>query len=771
MSKLQGTISGICLWFVLCAGNLSGVTAGKPVIDGTELRVTASFAGKESIAATGPFELQLSRPLTAEEGRLAVLVGQTDVTALMTIGTQTLHFESRAFPLPAGETQVTVYLVAADNEWKEIATFPLRVAATEAPVIGEAPAQPPVTETNGVAAAADPAAAATPPVKRRFGFDKIELAPSLNLGVKSQFAETHFPDANRPARTTFADATLTGTWKSEMARGAMQMQQQFDIVGSSFRNEALRFNELQNGAPKIDLSSYLMQFQQGTRKLNLGHGSFGAHRHLINNFSSRGMTFTTPLNSRIDLSAVAMNSTNVVGWSNFFGLANRRHQLFGGVIGLEGVKSRPGALRLEAGVVDAWFTANRQNFNQGNINDAERSQGASVRLVAKDKSERARLDAGFTRSRFVNPEDPLLNQGAANVVATRQTSRNARFIDAGYDLVKGFSFIKPPVAPAAADAAATQNGQPPQAAPEPKKFNLTVNLRHEQVDPLFRSIGASTQADLFRNELEFVGSYADLSFTAAHTRFNDNLAEIQTLLRTNTRRTAFAINTPTQGLFSNHVNTAEPNPLFPRLGYTFERVHASADFIPLGDAFKDPGAIPDLATLNQAVTAEWQFKTVRAGYRLNHSLADNRAVGRERADLQNFVHGMTFGWTPRPTFDLNFEMNFEDANNREEANTNRTLRFAVNTTWQATTRQSIALTFSTLGAGDLRRVNRNRNTEFDLQWNYKLTRESENRFQKAQVNYFLRYSNRFARIQNFLENVNNPTKLQTFNTGLNFIFF
>src|SRR5262249_60457123 len=134
-----------------------------------------------------------------------------------------------------------------------------------------------------------------------------------------------------------------------------------------------------------------------------------------------------------------------------------------------------------------------------------------------------------------------------------------------------------------------QDGHPPAPAPqdasqpavEQKKLNLTLNFRHERVDPLFKSIGASTQADLFRNEPEFVGSFGDLNFTAAHTRFNDNLADIRTILRTNTRRVAFAINTSLQGLFSG-APPAEPNPFLPRVGYTFERVRASADFIPIG---------------------------------------------------------------------------------------------------------------------------------------------------------------------------------------------
>jgi len=756
------------------------------------LTVQAGFADRQSIGPNESIELTINRPLARDEGHLAIVVGASDLTDLFVVSAQSMKYGAgKSFPLPLGATELAVYLVAPNDDWKELARFPLRVGANAANAEAkidnaEAKAGEPEAKTESQSATdtiakQEPAPeqasqqspkGAEPPAKRRFGFDKLDFAPQLNIGFKSQFAETHFPEANRPDRPTFADATLQGTWKTEMARGAFNLQSQFDFVGSSFRNEALRFGDLQDRAPKIDLSSYLMQFQQGGRKFNVGHGSFGAHRHLINNFASRGVTLAAPLGSHADISLVTMNSTNVVGFDNFSGLANSRHRMRGAILGLEALKSRPGGLRFEAGALDAWFTSNRQNFTQSNINDAERSRGYSARLLAKNKSERARLDGGFTRSYFYNPDDPLLNQGA-DVRSSRAETRNARYVDASYELLKEFVFKRPPSpAPASADgtqpAPASQDAS--QLAVEPKKLNLTLNFRHERVDPLFKSIGASTQADLFRNEKEFAGSYGELTFTAAHTRFNDNLAGIQTILRTNTRRAAFAVNTPLQGLFRGF-RAAQPIPFLPRVGYTFERVRASADFIPIGGGFDQPGAIPDQANVVQSFVAEWQIKEVKLAYRLNHSLQDNRALGRERADLQNFTHNATIGWNPLTTLELSLELNFEDANSREQARTDRTLRFGGAANWQATRRQTFNLTLSTAGAGDLARTTRNFNNEFDLQWSYRLTRENENRFKKAQANYFIRYANRFARARNFVENIDNLTKLQTFNTGLNVIFF
>lgn len=63
-----------------------------------------------------------------------------------------------------------------------------------------------------------------------------------------------------------------------------------DFAGSSFKPETLRFGALGTEAPDVDLSSYLMNFQIGKAKFSLGHTSYGGNRHLVNSFSSRGLS-------------------------------------------------------------------------------------------------------------------------------------------------------------------------------------------------------------------------------------------------------------------------------------------------------------------------------------------------------------------------------------------------------------------------------------------------------------------------------------------------
>jgi len=73
-------------------------------------------------------------------------------------------------------------------------------------------------------------------------------------------------------------------------------------------------------------------------------------------------------------------------------------------------------------------------------------------------------------------------------------------------------------------------------------------------------------------------------------------------------------------------------------------------------------------------------------------------------------------------------------------------------------------------AGDLARITRSRNTEFDLQWSYQFTR-GEAGWRKVKGQFFIRYADRYSRTRDFMFGLDNLTRLKTLNSGLNFVFF
>src|SRR5262245_39475067 len=106
------------------------------------LTVQAGFTDKQPVAPDEAIELTLNRPLTQGEGRLAVVIGSSDLTDLFAISARSLKYGVKTFPLPVGETALTVYLVTQNDEWRELARFPLRVAIPQR-VANAAPASAP----------------------------------------------------------------------------------------------------------------------------------------------------------------------------------------------------------------------------------------------------------------------------------------------------------------------------------------------------------------------------------------------------------------------------------------------------------------------------------------------------------------------------------------------------------------------------------------------------------------------------------------------------
>jgi hypothetical protein len=319
-----------------------------------------------------------------------------------------------------------------------------------------------------------------------------------------------------------------------------------------------------------------------------------------------------------------------------------------------------------------------------------------------------------------------------------------------------------------------------------QKANLTFNVRHEQVDPLFRSVGAFAQADRFQNQFELVGALGEANFTLSHTRFNDNLDDVPSILKSLTRREGMNVNMPLSALIVPFIvrkqqadaqTNGQPNDLsfqwLPRIGFTVDRVHQFGASLPINGGFQASN-VPDQISLNYNLSADWQFTKWRLGYQFNRSSQDNRQPGRELADLENLTHGVTLGLNLTPALDINFEINDEQANNFEFRRADRTLRYAVNTNWRMTPWAAFALNISTIGAGDLARTSSSRTIEGDAQWSYRLDREHpgwQRLFSnRMQAQFFIRYANRFARTRDLLFVINNINKVWTLNTGVNLTF-
>ena len=450
------------------------------------LAIAVSFPGDRFIGADTPLELELSRPLADADGRLAVVIGSTDVTALFDRVGRKLVYRPRLLRLPRGESELVIYQVKG-AAWTELSRHPLKVLAAG-------------------------------------GFATASAKPTISVNMKGQLAEGHSAELPDPDRPTYQDFTFASGLQSTHSRdGGWSLRTQSNYVGATRREEALRYGIRQDDAPRVDLADYLVQLERGATNLSLGHVSTGANRHLVSGFSSRGISGAVR-GSAVSLSLAAMNGSSSVGWDNLTGLNDGDHRIYSATVGVELMPKRPGGIHLDATLLDGSLLP-QTGFTQGGVVDAERSTGGGVQLSASTPGQRLRLAAGLARSRFDNPanRDPQLAGDSALVPVERET-RGARYVELNAGLLQGVRIAKL--------FAAT----------------LAAGYRHERVDPLYRSVAAYAQADRQQNAFDLTGSLGAVSVQLAHSRSGDNLAGLATILTTNTRTTTAMASVPLASL-------------------------------------------------------------------------------------------------------------------------------------------------------------------------------------------------------------------------------
>jgi hypothetical protein len=621
---------------------------------------------------------------------------------------------------------VAVYLVEPSGNWKDLAEFNLKVAGGISQV----------ADVAGVPENVGPSA-------DREDRTAFEFTPNVAINVKGQNQVLSFPVGFASERNPFADVDTQVGLSFNIKRNGWTLSNRFDLVGVSFRQNAIRFGDMQNKAPMFDLSSYLIEWSKGRFKVNFGHVSFGSHRHLINGFSSRGITATVPIGKQTDITLAAMNGTSIVGYDNFIGITRKKHNMLGLSVGHEFLKERPGGLRAE-------FTLMRgsllplSGFNQSAVNDAEKSLGFGFRISGSDSKQRLRYEAGFTRSRFVNPADPLLDQGF-NVRPVREVWRNARYVEITFDIFQNL------------------------AVWNDKKFKLTGTYRHEELAPLYRSIGVSTQADRRQNQFELSGSLGELTFAFGNLRDRDNLSNLASILKTLNRRSNVGIGIPLGTFFT----PAKPNKWLPQVSYSLDSTHQFGALLPTNGEFRDPSQVPDQMSYAHGFNAQWILSDkLSIGYRHTRASQDNRQVGRALADFRNAVNGVTVGYKPFKDLDLDLEFGDEYQVSLEQPRQDRTLRVGTRGNWRTAFLKNSTFSggLSTTLSGDNRNQSDARNIEFDAQWAYRFAFGTK-KYKKFEAQFFLRYSNRYGSTIDRVFFAHNLNKSQAFNMGLTFNVF
>jgi len=637
----------------------------------TTLSATASFPGDRFIGSDTPISFTLTRPIGDAEGRLALVVGSTDVTALAERSPTAITYRPGAVRLPSGESQAVLYLVKGLT-WTELARAPLKVLAAG-------------------------------------GFTTASADPSAAFNLKGQLAEGHSGDSPEPERPTYQDVTVNGGLQSTHVRGGWTLRTQSNYLGVSRRQEALRYGVQRDDAPRFDLTDYTVQLERGRTAFGLGHVTAGSNRYLQHAFASRGVSATVR-GGVANLAVAAVNGSGVVGWNNFTGLDHGDHRIYSATLGVELRPKRPGALHVDMTALDGSLLP-QTSFTQGAVVDAERSTGGGVQVSASTPSQRLRAAAGYSRSRFTNPNrDPQLD-GVA-VVPVRAETRGARYAEASAGLLQNARLAKL------------------------FSTSLTAGYRYERVDPLYRSVAAFVQSDRLQHAFELGGNLGAISVQLTHGRGSDNLDRLASVLTTHTRTSTAVASVPMAGLFRVRHHTGA----WPLLAYGLNRAHQFGAGVPVNSDFSATH-VPDQMNVVHDASIGWQGQRWRLQYRYNHSDQDNRQVGRERADLDGTASVVTLGVSATANVELSIDASDERQSNRELSQRARTRRVGGTVNWRATPLTTLTAFASASTSSDEPRTNKTDNGEmrFELARGFDLWHNPAGNGTRGQL--FLRYAN------------------------------
>ncbi|MCG8455284.1 MAG: hypothetical protein MI919_03315, partial [Holophagales bacterium] len=527
---------------------------------------------------------------------------------------------------------------------------------------------------------------------------ELALEPAINLEAGGDLSRSGAPD-EPPEEDPIGEGrfALAGRWQ----RGAWELGLEADIVAASEVERALRFGERGEAAPEADLASYRLRAEHGSGTLEVGHTTFGTSRYLVDGFTSRGLRVEQRFGPRLDTELAVLNGTSIVGWSNPLGLARSRHQLRSARLGAE-LLSRAGGLRVDLTVLDGKRVP-EDNFTGSSVNDTEENRGAAVSIRSESPDGRLRFEGGYASSRFDNPEDPTLALGE-ELVPVEEEDRDAYHAGLELELIRGREL----------------GGH---------ELDLGLRTTYERVEPLFRSVAASVLSDIERTAAERDLRYGDLALDLRHSRSEDNLDRIPSLLTTETRQSAASL---------RWAPSVWQREWLPVLIYSWTRIHQEGLGVPIDGGFS-ASHIPDQISVDRSASLEIQGSDWQAGYRFARTEQDNRQPGRLTDDFVTEIHTL-FGSRPLgPRVDSTLELSRERFSSLGPSTVDATRRLGLALEWRPYPRLSFQLDASWTRLESDPSGSENEDQRADLQGTWRwLDRSSSHRQTSGTV--YLRYS-------------------------------
>lgn len=558
--------------------------------------VTAHNFATRTMEPTSAFTLNLSEPMDALAGRVAVFIGATDVTTTLQISGNTLIYGPSPLGLPLGLQDVVVMFYDG-AAWIEVARLPLIVASPDSGGAANAPV------------AGSPVNAGGTPARQGFK-PKIDLTTS---GGSTRTSATGKTDTTATTRIGGLQGSLSDDWSGD-DYGGWSLRAQVNAAGSSVRSQALRFAQRATSAEKIDLASYLIEGNVGATRFSLGHVNAGQHPLLMNGLSFRGATISYPISANVDITLNAHNGSAIVGLDRPFGVYDDTHHFAGATVGYEVYPATKGRLRFEFAALDASIAQTQTGINSSTTTSSQESAGIGIRALGSTEDARGRFDAAYATSRYRS-----LGDGFSPTTAS--TTHSAYLFDGSYQALRDVSL----------------------GARWP--LTATVTAKHEYAEPLYKSLGAGWAADYQQTAIGVQANLGVLSAQLAASIRNDNVKRLASALVNKVENSQLTLSAPLAQLFN-----IAPTPAVPAANISFTRTHQWGTRAP---STLDPKLIPNIAT--DAVTAGLNWTDARWTLALTGGLnkQDNRQLGSENKDIRTTTFGAQLGWRANEKLMLN----------------------------------------------------------------------------------------------------------------------
>ena len=321
-------------------------------------------------------------------------------------------------------------------------------------------------------------------------------------------------------------------------------------------------------------------------------------------------------------------------------------------------------------------------------------------------------------------------------MAVREETKNARYLNTNLDVLKNVKL----------------GGG--------KTAGLSVGYKHERVDPLYKSVGASARADQLQNQYDLRADVAGVAVQVTYSDANDNLDELASVLKSNTERAGLNVGVPLPNIFRGKAGVT----WLPALQYRMQRTHQFGEEIPVNGGFS-AGHVPDQVSTNHTASAGWRWRKVNFSYQLNFSKQDNRQEGREDADLNNAKSGFSLGLNPTRTLSVTLDLGFEEPENIQRDEIDNTRRFGARINWKPIQRSTLGIQFSDTFKDDQAATKEQSDNRLDVNWSGAVPRTD-----RFNGQYYVRYSRNVAERMDVARNTDDRRENWTVNTGFSFSF-